>query len=402
MKGILSLFLIYSLFATQAFGAIPFKPQTDEMVLGKGANGEDKKITFDVGDGVTNPELLIDDVLKVFNFNKGLDVAGAGVFSGNISGADGTFTGVLASEGASYTLGNGTNQDLEINFDMNGTADIPSIKYEASSGELKFKSKVGANFKKFGSGSGSGGGENFNNGFGADDNANAEDGTAGWTNVGGGTFAATSVDPLEGEQSFTFTASAQNDYVESGVLSFDRDVFRGQSCEARIEYIGGDENLSLQIVNGNATVIAEEVLPAHGIFGPESVFFICPNSVDIAGDANLGNLRFRVTNTGASAAPLIKFDKNYLGTLRGLIGVSFEQYTASHLVGGSTASPGVITNLTPQTQEIKFWKLFRRCFGCIYGQEKSKSCCHGLRSNSTSGRENYGCKKWFLSWPRFA
>lgn len=311
MKGILSLFLIYALFVTQAFGAIPFKPQTDEMILGKGANGQDKQITFDVGDGGSNPSMVIDDILKNFVFNKDLST------SGNVGAVDGTFSGVLESQGSTYKIGDGTNQDLEIQFDMNGTADIPAIKYEASSGELKFKAKVGANYKKFGSGSGSGGGENFNNAFTADDNANAEDGATVWSNSGG-TFAATSTDPLEGEQSFTYTPSAQNDYVQSAVLNVAKDVFYGQACEARIEYIGGDENLSLQVINGNNTVIAEEVIPAHDIFGQESVFFLCPSAADIGGDANLGNLRYRIANTGASAAPLIKWDKSYLGTLRGL------------------------------------------------------------------------------------
>lgn len=318
MKRILNFIIIYAVLVSSAFASIPFKPNTNEFVLGRGADGDNKLLTVNIGDGGTNPVLLINDTLKVFNFNKGLDVTGAGVFSGNLSGVDGTFTGVLKSEGASYSLGNGTNQDLNINFDMNGTADIPAIKYDSASGEILIKKKVGANFKKVGSGSGGGGGENFNNGFGDDDNANAEDGTANWSNSGG-TFAITTTDPLEGEQSFIYTASAQNNYVESGVLSFDKDLFRGNACEARVEYIGGDENLSLQVVNGNATVIAEQVLPAHSIFGQESAFFICPNETDILGDANLGSLRYRITNVGAVAAPLIKFDKSYMGTLRGLV-----------------------------------------------------------------------------------
>ena len=226
--------------------------------------------------------------------------------SGNMTAVDGNFSGVLK-------LGDGTDSDIEINFDMNGTADVPSIKYDSATGEILIKKKVGANFKKVGSGSGSGGGENFNNGFGDDDNANAEDGATVWVNSGGGTFGATSTDPLEGEQSFTYTPSAQNDYIESATLNFDRDVFKSRSCEARIEYIGGDENLSLKILDANSDVLGEEILPALNIAGQHSVFFICPSDADIMGDANKGNLRIRIENTGASASPLIKWDNSYLG-----------------------------------------------------------------------------------------
>lgn len=261
----------------------------------------------------------------------------------------------------------GSAADKEINL---GSEVI--IRNNKTSGKAEFSEDGGTNFKRFGTGSGGGGGENFNNGFGTDDNANAESGTDSWTNSGGGSFAVTTTDPLEGDASFTFTASAQNDYVESTVLSFDKDIFKGQSCEARIEYIGGDENLSLQVVNGNNVVIVEESIPAHGIFGPESVFFLCPSQADITGDAQLGNLRYRVANTGASAAPLIKWDKSYIGTLRGLTGTSSEIYTDRHLTGGSTSSAGVITNLVVEDEEPNFSRFFDVASGVYTAKKKVK------------------------------
>lgn len=285
-------FLGLLLISVAAYAALDWEIPNNVMKMGDGTNATTKSFEMKMGLGASNPVL---------------------------SSLDGTEMKVnipFRTESDSI-LGDGTAKDLSIKFDMNGTADIPEIKYDNTVGELVFKKKTGANFKKFGTGSGGGGGENFNNGFGDDDNPNAEDGTTAWTNSGG-TFAVTAVDPLEGEQSFTYDASAQNDYVESSVLSFDRDVFRGNACEARVEYIGGDENLSLKVIDGNNDVLVEQVLPAHGLFGQESAFFICPTQAEITGDANKGNLRYRIENVGASAAPLIKFDRAYMGTLRGL------------------------------------------------------------------------------------
>lgn len=236
------------------------------------------------------------------------------------------------------------------------------IRANETSGKLEFTND-GLNYKAIGSG-GAGGGENFNNAFTDDANPNAENGTSNWTASAGDFFSTADVsawvtatsysigdkvvyqgkiykantahtstdfvsesgnwdeitgsDPLESDQSFVWIPSAQNDYVESQTLSVAKDVFYGQPCEARIEYIGGDENLTLEILNGNSTVIASQSLPAHSLFGQESVFFICPSSTDIAGDAQLGNIKYRITNTGATASAAIKWDKSYTGTLRGL------------------------------------------------------------------------------------
>lgn len=200
------------------------------------------------------------------------------------------------------------------NIDIKNPNGQNILRINDSTNVWEFSNDSGSNFSEIGSGSGSGGGANSNNAFGSNDNANAEKGTTGWSETGG-TFGVTTTDPLEGKQSFTWTPTAQNEYVQGPSLSVDKDIFRGRLCMARIEYIGGDENLTLRIIDGGGSVFAEKELKAKPLSsGPESVRFFCPTATDIAGNADLGSLRIRIANTGASASPLIKWDKSYLGT----------------------------------------------------------------------------------------
>lgn len=303
---------IYLLLAVFCIGnafAVPFKPNSDEIILGRGNNTIDKTMTFDVGDGASNPRLLIDDILKVFDFNKDLSV------TGNIGAIDGNFSGVLDINGDSVTIGDGTNTDKTQTFDVGAGVNNPYIGWSSSDNALVFNN--GTSEKKIGAGTGGGGGENFNNAFTTDDNANAEDGTQGWVNSGG-TFNVTSTDPLEGEQSFIYTPGTQNHYVQGPLLNVDRDIFKGRACQARVEYIGGDENLEFRILDASGATFKSLPLPAHNISAAEDIFFLCPSASDISGNANLGQLRVQIFNAGLSASPLIKFDKLYLGTLIGL------------------------------------------------------------------------------------
>lgn len=234
--------------------------------------------------------------------------------------------------GNKLTLGSENSTDKE--FVFNGDTKR-GFRSNNTTNKLEF-SHDGTTYKAIGSGSGAGGGENYNNGFGTDDNADAENGLTGWS-ASAGTFALNSSDPLEGTNSFEWTPSAQNDTLTGPVLSMAKDKFQGKSCEARIEYIGGDENLTLQVIDGNNDILASQSLPSHSVFGQESVFFLCPSASDISGDANKGNLRYRILNEGASASALIKFDKSYLGTLRGLSEVSMPD-VLSAVLNANTSS----------------------------------------------------------------
>lgn len=239
------------------------------------------------------------------------------------------------------------------------------IRNNKATGQAEISEDSGSNYKRFGTGGGSGGGENFNNGLSVDENPNAESGTTGWTASAGDFFTTNSVadwaaatsytigdfvvesgiiyeantdhtssgtfatdtanwdeiigaDALEGDASFVWIPAAQNDTLTSSVLDFNKDIFKGTSCQSLITYIGGDENLSLKVLNADNEELDSETLKAHGISSNESGFFLCPSDADITADADKGNLRFRLENTGATAAAAIKFDKSYVGTLIGL------------------------------------------------------------------------------------
>lgn len=229
-------------------------------------------------------------------------------------------------------IGDGTTQDLEIKYDIGSGVNNPYIKLDSASGKLKFKNVSGSE-KNLGSGSGDGGSGGIN-GFISDFNPNAEDATAQWT-VSGGVFTTTALDPLEGDRSFEWTPSSQGDYIESALLDFNKDNFRGKSCEYSIYYVGGDENLSMKIIDGAGSELSSEELKAHGISASESGFLLCPNEETITGDSNKGNLKLRIENTGASASPLIKFDLSYVGTLRGLVETTLPDVLSGVVAGAA-------------------------------------------------------------------
>lgn len=277
MKYLIFLILSFNLFA----GTMP----NNNYKIGDGSVTTDKGFTFDTGDGASNVILKVDDSKKL-KFN-GNDVQ----LGDGVTANDKCI--VLDPSADSKICWNGTDQKLTFNNGNGGTE------------------------KGFGSGGGAGGGENYNNAFGSDQNPDAEDGTTGWT-ASAGSFAASTSDPLNGAASFTWTPAAQNDTLTGPTLDVDKDIFKGRSCEARIEYIGGDENLTLQVIDANNDVLGSEELEAYSIAGQKSVFFLCPSSTDISGDADKGDLRLRLDNEGATASAQIKFDLSYVGTLRGL------------------------------------------------------------------------------------
>lgn len=290
---------------------IPFKPQTDVFQVGKDGSTDDKEVIFNTGDGASNPALTVDGVAKTFDLNKALGITG----DVDATGA-GSVGGDFVIGGNNLDVGDGTETDQFVNFNISGGESV-GFKYDSASGEVLQKKKAGDAYKKLGTGTGGGGGANFNNAFTEDDNPNAEDGTTGWT-ASAGTFDVDSTDPLEGDQSFIWTPAAQNDTVTSPVLDFDQDKFKGRACQAQIDAIGGDENLTVQVIDGNSDVVGEKQYSAQSLAAPFSVYFRCPSQAKITADSEKGNLRLRLINSGASASPLIKWDKSYSGTLIGL------------------------------------------------------------------------------------
>lgn len=189
--------------------------------------------------------------------------------------------------------------------------------------------------KRFGSGSGSGGGDNYNNAFTTDDNPDAELGTQGWTASAGSFSVLTQGDA----KAFSWTPTAQNDTLSSSYADVDNFIFWGNACQAQIYYVGGDDNLTLKAINADGDELGSLELQAHSIFGAES-FQIeghCPKEAAIDTTANLGQIKLVLENTGTSAAANIIFKKAYLGTLIGL-----SEATLSGVCSANISSTGTI------------------------------------------------------------
>lgn len=299
MKNFIFL-LVLTLICGLAFGAAPQKLRVDQVQIGISGSAGAKDLSFDFGQGANNPKIQNDGTN--FNFNQGSD------FTGNVD-----VTGNFSVTGQT-TKGDGTNATNLDTYNLGLGLDNPYYGYDSTLGAMVFKNPGGP-VKKMGSGSGGGEG-----GINIVLNGKAEDGLVNWTNTGAGAFTEVyqSAKVLEGEKSFKFDSINTEDAVTSDLVTLN-DGLIGASCEARIYYKGGDANLSFELVNGNGTVLKTQAITPHPIASHESLFFLCPNSTDIAGDANKGKLAVRVRQSTATNAIAITFDNMYLGSLIGLV-----------------------------------------------------------------------------------
>jgi len=226
------------------------------------------------------------------------------------------------------------------------------IRSNETSGKLEF-SNDGAVFKKIGAGEGGG------VGIASLDNPGFEDGiTSEWTCTSGKCSEETT-DPLVGEKSLKFDPTTQNDEFVSTLKAIPEGL-KGVACEARVYYTGGDENLTAQVVNGDAEVIAELVLQSHSIASYESIFFLCPTKAEIIADSDKGDLQIKVYNETVTAAATSTFDEMYNGNLIGLFETTlpdtcnfiYDMITET-ITSNNNACP-VITASTPSTGHAKF------------------------------------------------
>lgn len=270
-----------------------------------------------------------------------------------------------------FSFGDGNNTDKKWIFDVGNGASNPFFTWDSTKQKIGF-SNDGTSTKDIGSGSGSG--SSGINAFTADQNANAEDGTSSWSNVGG-TFTTEAIaqNVIEGDQSFSFTPSAQNDRVVGPTLDLDLKKYYGITCEAGIEYYGGDENLELHVVDGNGDILNEDlpnnrkILKRENSRGPLSVSFQCPREADIIADANKGNLHLEIKNVGAGIAPAITWDLTYLGDDRNLgtsvIGGEVGSITA---ISGSSCSSDYLLADGLAVSRTTYSELFEE-IGTTYG-----------------------------------
>jgi hypothetical protein len=176
-----------------------------------------------------------------------------------------------------------------IEFDTGAGSANPKIQANKTNSKLEF-AKDGVNFKELGSGSGGGGGINL---LTSDENPGFEDGTTAWTSSGG-SFTSTSVNPLYGETSSVWDASASGQTLSSGSKAI-KEGLKDKSCLAGIsyKYSGSDGDYKLQVYDGTS-VLSEISLNAASSATDAYVGFTCPSS---------GSVRLRlysnVANPGA-------------------------------------------------------------------------------------------------------
>lgn len=137
---LLNFIFIFKLFAAD------FNPQSDNYVLGRGANGIDKSLTVNVGDGASNPKLVIDETLKTFDFNKSVSLTGTLDVNGNEIELGDAVTGndkclIMDPTADSKLCWDGSAQLLKFNngnaaSDVNLGAFVPSVSTKTTTATL--------------------------------------------------------------------------------------------------------------------------------------------------------------------------------------------------------------------------------------------------------------------------
>lgn len=188
------------------------------------------------------------------------------------------------------------------------------LKVNKTTDTWQFSNDAGANFLDIGAGGGGGSGA-----LNVLENPNAEAGLQAISNTGGTLTEVTTpaADILEGSKSFRFDPASQNDVVAFDAVTISKGLY-GRSCEARVQYIGGDTESRIEVVDANSDVLGSLDMPEHSIYGPESVFFLCPSEADVTGDANKGILTLQIRQTTTTNGAAFTFDENHLGGLIGL------------------------------------------------------------------------------------
>ena len=129
--------------------------------------------------------------------------------------------------------------------------------------------------------------------------------------------------PLGDSKSLVFVPVAQNDEFKSDLKAIQPGLM-GRFCEARVFYLGGDENLTAQILDGNGSSLGEKALQTHAAAGFEYVGFSCPTQSVIDGDSLKGDLQLRIFNEQVSISPTSTFDNMHLGEIINPVHTSLE------------------------------------------------------------------------------
>lgn len=305
MKKIFSLIILF-LITLSAYAAIPHYPNKDEIILGKGANAVNKLFTIDVGDGGSNPSLLIDATLKDFSFNKEMKVLGN-----------------------NFYLGDGAASDKKWIFDVGLGAANPFYKWDNALGKLVF-SNDGSLEKKIGSGAGAGG----DGGVNYLANPGAEDGVINWTNTGGTYTQETHTNGTEDNVSFfRLAASGVGQFLESDPITI-ADT-NGAGCMFDMKYNQGAGLFDYKVLKSPFADPADVI--STGEVGTLTNFTKAPTQTFACSPGDI--LRARVTST---AAATIDLDDFYLGSNKGFIPSSTIEKTETQILASNLTGIGTI------------------------------------------------------------
>lgn len=221
-----------------------------------------------------------------------------------------------------FKFGDGTASNKNIVFNRNQGGLNPTIRWNEAGQELEF-SNDGTNYSGVGSGSGSGGGINL-----ITTNPNFENGVAlGWSASGSQAFlpVTSGSNLLFGKGSATFQTFG-NGQMNSSLYPIPVGL-QGQSCMVSVYYKGGDNNLTLEVVDQSNVVQASLPFAASPGTTTLSIPFLCPTS---------GSLQLRVVSVVATS--LIALDQMYLGQQTNLSQISQASFFGSMIKPNTNAN----------------------------------------------------------------
>lgn len=275
---------------------------------------------------------------KDFTFNAGLGLQNPKIFT-----SDGTQLGAFTQN---FVMGRGQVEDITISIDQGLGALNPFLRWDSIISQWTF-SNDGVNATPIGVVVSNG--VNTNSAFGFNDNPNGESGTSGWSYSGGGTFASLSSDPLEGVSSLTVVGGLVSEFIQGPLLNIDRSLFRGRTCEASIDYIGGVDGVLFRVLDLSGAIVAERIIDSHEFSGPESLAFQCPDTAEIAANSNLSQVRISIETPVTGNLSFFAFDRAYLGTLRSSLGQVTTGSSESYVTRICTFRDGVFAINQPLT-----------------------------------------------------
>lgn len=206
--------------------------------------------------------------------------------------------------------------------------DTREIRSNETTGVLEFTND-GSIFKKLGSGEGGGAG-----GINLLSNTGFEDGIGeNWT-CSGGACAEDSTVPLVGLKSLAFTSSATGENFRSDLFRIENKMLDG-ACQATVTYIGGDDNLVMNVFDGDDNLLTTQAMQAHQITGPESIGFNCPSS-STATTENLKSMYLEVDSLNATLTATFD-DTMYLGEQIGNVSLR-DKVTQTYQILQSTSA----------------------------------------------------------------